>query len=567
MINNSFLCGICSKEVITNAIECCLCNYWIHNRCADLTKRELTKLKGEAYWCCKNCKTALPFDEVDDYEFMNINCNEDVKVCSNVNSSLNDSLPYMSYDYSEYRSSDFEKRVDPNNNFFNTVSTKCAYYTEDNFNKHFINNTGLSIIHFNARSLSKNLSDIKGFLSGLNHSFDIIAISETWLDAENLQSINIEGYKVTHQLRVDKKGGGCAIFVKNCYKSNVVKNMSDSVNEVLESCTVELCVEKGKNIVVSCVYRTPGSTVCVFIEKVEEMLENIKNTNKICYLCGDININLLNTSSHTESNNFIDTLYSYGLYPLICRPTRVSSGSATLIDNIFTNNICDKISSGIFINDITDHLPIFMISARVNVKNSRKQYRSVRDISSNNVEMFKQCLNQLNWKTVYSERDVNVAYNELVKLFNEAYNKCCPLKRSMVKYNMAKPWFTSGLRNTCKKKNVLYKNFLKHKNRVTEVKYKRYKNKLTGILRKVEKDYYNKLLQNHKNDLKLTWATLNELIKTSLGNVYPEQFQRNGKILTNKLDIANGFNEFFVNVGPSLANKIKSPSNKSHFIT
>ena len=46
--------------------------------------------------------------------------------------------------------------------------------------------------------------------------------------------------------------------------------------------------------------------------------------------------------------------------------------------------------------------------------------------------------------------------------------------------------------------------------------------------------------------------------------MYPDQFQRNGKILTNKLHIANGFNEFFVNVGPGLANKIKSPSSKSH---
>ena len=57
---------------------------------------------------------------------------------------------------------------------------------------------------------------------------------------------------------------------------------------------------------------------------------------------------------------------------------------------------------------------------------------------------------------------------------------------------------------------------------------------------------------------------INGLIKTSLGNEYPDRFQRNGKILTNKLDIANGFNEFFVNVGPSLASKIKSPSSLSH---
>ena len=54
---------------------------------------------------------------------------------------------------------------------------------------------------------------------------------------------------------------------------------------------------------------------------------------------------------------------------IICKvPTKVSSGSATLIDNIFTNNIGDKISSGIFINDITNHFPIFVISERVNEK-------------------------------------------------------------------------------------------------------------------------------------------------------------------------------------------------------
>ena len=66
--------------------------------------------------------------------------------------------------------------------------------------------------------------------------------------------------------------------------------------------------------------------------------------------------------------------------------------------------------------------------------------------------MLKQCLKQLKWETVYSKRDVNVVYNEFVKLFNEACNKCCPVKGSMVKYNMVKPWFTSGLRNACKKK-------------------------------------------------------------------------------------------------------------------
>ena len=41
------------------------------------------------------------------------------------------------------------------------------------------------------------------------------------------------------------------------------------------------------------------------------------------------------------------------------RPTRLTSYSATLIDNIFTNNISALCDNGLIINDLSDHLPIF----------------------------------------------------------------------------------------------------------------------------------------------------------------------------------------------------------------
>ncbi len=51
-----------------------------------------------------------------------------------------------------------------------------------------------------------------------------------------------------------------------------------------------------------------------------------------------------------------------GLYPVISKPSRITSHSATLIDNIFTNNIDDNsIFSGLLMNDITDHLPVFVM--------------------------------------------------------------------------------------------------------------------------------------------------------------------------------------------------------------
>lgn len=114
--------------------------------------------------------------------------------------------------------------------------------------------------------------------------------------------------------------------------------------------------------------------------------------------------------------------------------------------------------------------------------------------------------------------------------------------------------------NACKKKNTLYKDFVKHRTEEKEIKYKTYKNKLTAILRKCKKDYYSRLLETNKNNIKGTWNILNSIIrrkKTSTG--FPNEFIDNGKIIKNMDEVVAGFNGFFVNVGPNLADEIIPP--------
>jgi hypothetical protein len=130
---------------------------------------------------------------------------------------------------------------------------------------------------------------------------------------------------------------------------------------------------------------------------------------------------------------------------------------------------------------------------------------------------------------------------------------------------------TSSLVNACKKKNALYKTFLTHKSTDAERRYKTYKNKLTAILRLCEKNYYSDMLENNKKDMKKTWNIINELIhkrKKKSSNL-PAQFLRNNAIIKGNLNIANGFNDYFINVGPNLADKITNdnPSIKfSHYM-
>ena len=60
-----------------------------------------------------------------------------------------------------------------------------------------------------------------------------------------------------------------------------------------------------------------------------------------------------------QNNNFLLSLQSYAFTPVIDKPTRVHSGSATLIDNIIINQFNGQVSGGNILSVISDHFSQF----------------------------------------------------------------------------------------------------------------------------------------------------------------------------------------------------------------
>ena len=72
-------------------------------------------------------------------------------------------------------------------------------------------------------------------------------------------------------------------------------------------------------------------------------------------------------------------MHYLGLYPLIVRPARITSHSATLIDHIYTSRINDISNSGLIIDDISDYLPIYTLYDLNNLPMSEQpQFRYIR---------------------------------------------------------------------------------------------------------------------------------------------------------------------------------------------
>ena len=134
---------------------------------------------------------------------------------------------------------------------------------------------------------------------------------------------------------------------------------------------------------------------------------------------------------------------SNSLYPLISKPTRITSSTATLIDNIFTNNLELNMNSGILYTDLSDHLPVFQVTHLKMIVEPPRQKRFVRLINSTTMSAFRSKLEGVDWSSVYSNNSVNESYDTFSSLLTSAYSMSFPLQPACSKpHRSSKPWFS-----------------------------------------------------------------------------------------------------------------------------
>lgn len=148
-----------------------------------------------------------------------------------------------------------------------------------------------SPLHLNIHSLSHNLNSLTDLLSSLNIKFPFIGISETWL-SESSHSTDIEGYKFLQ--RQNRTGGGVGLFVSNHLEFKHREDLSISNVDIVESLFIEVIRPREKNIIVGIMYRAPNQRIDDFVTANNELLDKISRENKVCFLMGDFNVNLMN---------------------------------------------------------------------------------------------------------------------------------------------------------------------------------------------------------------------------------------------------------------------------------
>ena len=308
-------------------------------------------------------------------------------------------------------------------------------------------------------------------------------------------NINLNNYSFEFR-PTESTAGGTLLYIANHLSFKSRNDLNLYKTNQLESTFIEILNSKKSNIFVGCLYKHPVMDNTDFNKNyLNPILDKISKENKQVFLLGDFNIDLLNYNDHQPTNEFLDSLASNSFLPYILQPTRLTSHSKTLIDNIFSNVISHEVTSGNITATISDHLPQFLFVPNV-FSNPSCQKSNIyeRDWSKFVQQNFVLDYFDKDWSDVLQldQQDVNLSINSFLDKMNSILDEHGPLKR-VNKYKLkfkSKPWIIPAIQKSISVKNNLIKKFIISKDPqakdIFHEQHKNYRNMLSTLLKKAK---------------------------------------------------------------------------------
>ena len=230
----------------------------------------------------------------------------------------------------------------------------------------------------------------------------------------------------------------------------------------LESVFIEIIQNDSKNMAVGCIYRHSCMQLSEFNDEYLKLLsEKLISENKEVILLGDFNIDLLKCDSNKNVSDFLDIIYSTNLVPNIDSPTRLTSWSQTLIDNICSSTINDDCIAGSLISLISDTHAQFLIIPNYTITQSSKKDLYKRNFNSKNFSSkFITDLEKVNWDNILnvSKGNVDKSFQNFSNKITDILDKHVPITKLSLKEmkNSNKPWLTKGILKSINKKKMIF---------------------------------------------------------------------------------------------------------------
>ena len=319
------------------------------------------------------------------------------------------------------------------------------------------------------------------------------------------------------------------------------------------------------SIILSSLYRPPNSPEKEFLRNYKKCLRKFTQPEQDRLIIGtDHNMDFLKQDLHSPTKDFINLNLDQGLLPTVTKPTRITRNTATIIDNILVGkNFYRFQNTQIWIDDISDHLPILINIPNIDVYKKIPTKITTRAINDQKTKQIKEELDKQDWTNLQT-MELNDAYESFQQTLQKVLDKIAPIKTFTIsgKRKIKEEWMTPGILRSLKKQKLPYANTLKPMcTEQAHHKYKEYRNKLKQIIRRRKETYYNAKCVEFKRNSKKIWDMINRLSHNERDKMNLIERLKIGNIMDyNAKNIATEFGKYFSSIGKSLANQIPTPN-------
>lgn len=385
----------------------------------------------------------------------------------------------------------------------------------------------------------------------------VLCVSEHWKSEDQICHLAIEDFKLVSKFcRKEGQHGGSAVYVRRNVRCKVRTKLSNlSVSGVFECAAVEVKLRKADIIIVT-VYRPPTGDIGIFLDKIEQLLVHIFEEQKLVFITGDFNIELI--KENKIKTELLSIMNSFRLTQTVFENTRITQSTSSCIDNIFTNS--EFVETLIIENFVSDHTAQKIIFNAETVINNNFKYK--RFFSDQNKDDFLCSLREQDWLNVYSAdpSNVNIQWNSFMNTFINIFNQHFPLK--LVREHKTRQSHNNSLRDDelseCKRRLDILVTLSKCDIRYKET-YNNVKKEYDNILKKIRAKTYENRIKNSDNKTKCMWTICNEITGRSNNNF-------DIGIKGNAEEIPDKYNEYLLSVIPELLENLEKHPFSSNII-
>ena len=404
-------------------------------------------------------------------------------------------------------------------------------------------------ISINARSLHKNLQNIKQYLS--EFQTDIATFTETWLKSDDIYEqyeLCGDGYSFFRFDRPNQTGGGVAIMCRNDFQPLKIETAQ---YKTFEHVMISL-KSSSKSLRLACIYRPPKSNYIDFLSEFSEFLEDYSLGGSDLIITGDFNVHW-DSLSNSFTKKFRQILEAFGFDQTVSKMTHKSGH---ILDLVLAQTNNSTMVKDTFTGDrLTDHNAVhFTLSfPKKEQKSCDISYRKLKNID---IDKFKSDIQNSELSKNYQSLDLESLVNEYDITLKNILEDHAPLivrKRA----GLAKePWYDDRVKKARRKLRSKERKLMKHNTPENELNFREEFDRFNLTLEKAQSEYFSSLISENDNNQSCLFKKLNRIMRRNKNNPLPEHLKPD--------DLANTFNKYFTDKIDTIRDSFNQNSADAH---